>query len=376
MGILPYRRVAHYLLQSRQVSTQKKHHRRCHIAALNPANWSLLTSIILFVIAAIIIGLIGWRQAELVDRLADRTGMGEAIAGALFLGASTSLPGIITSVTTAANGYPELAVSNALGGIAVQTVFLVAADAAYRKANLEHAAASAANIMQGTLLITLLAIPILATTSPPFHIWGINPASPFMIIVYVYGLQMVQQARNEPMWRPRQTAKMEEDVPDEEAAHRQSLVGMWVRFAIFAVIIGAAGWVVGRTGEVISDSTGLSQTVVGGLFTAVSTSLPELVTSVSAVRQGALTLAVSGIIGGNAFDTLFVAVSDVAYREGSIYHAITEQQIFLMALTGLLVGILLMGLIRRQERGIGNIGFESFMILVLYLGAVALLFFS
>jgi Ca2+/Na+ antiporter len=205
--------MAHYLLQSRQVSTQ-----RCHIAALNPANWSLLTSIILFVIAAVIIGVIGWRQAELVDRLADRTGMGEAIAGALFLGASTSLPGIITSVTTAANGYPELAVSNALGGIAVQTVFLVAADAAYRKANLEHAAASAANIMQGTLLITLLAIPILATTSPPFHIWGINPASSFMIIVYIYGLQMVQQARNEPMWRPRQTTKTETDVPDAEAA--------------------------------------------------------------------------------------------------------------------------------------------------------------
>jgi cation:H+ antiporter len=55
--------------------------------------------------------------------------------------------------------------------------------------------------------------------------------------------------------------------------------------------------------------------VVGGLFTAVSTSLPELVTSVAAVQQGALTLAVGGIIGGNSFDVMFVAFADIAYRE-------------------------------------------------------------
>ena len=89
--------------------------------------------------------------------------------------------------------------------------------------------------------------------------------------------------------------------------------------------------------------------MIGGLFTAVATSLPELVTSVAAVRQGALTLAVGGVIGGNAFDVLFVAFSDVAYRGGSIYHAITSQQIFVIALTLLLTGILLLGLLRRKK---------------------------
>jgi cation:H+ antiporter len=145
-------------------------------------------------------------------------------------------------------------------------------------------------------------------------------------------------------------------------------------FTVLVIIVGIAGWIVARTGESIADRTGLSETVVGGLLTAISTSLPELVTSIAAVRRGALTLAVSGIIGGNAFDTLFVAISDVAYREGSIYHAITSQQMFLMALTTLLIGILLMGLLRREERGIANIGFESFAILVLYIGAIVLLF--
>jgi cation:H+ antiporter len=91
------------------------------------------------------------------------------------------------------------------------------------------------------------------------------------------------------------------------------------------------------------------------------------------VRQGAQTLAVSGIIGGNAFDTLFAAVADIAYLDGSIYHAITNQQIFFITLTILLTGILLLGLLRREERGIANIGFESFLVMVLYFGAAVFL---
>ena len=114
---------------------------------------------------------------------------------------------------------------------------------------------------------------------------------------------------------------------------------------------------------------------MGGLFTAVSTSLPELVTSIAAVKQGALTLAVGDIIGGNSFDVLFIAFADFAYRQGSIYLGLTQSQSFIIALTILMTGILLLGLLRREKHGIGNIGFESFLILVIYIGGFAMLFF-
>ena len=99
-------------------------------------------------------------------------------------------------------------------------------------------------------------------------------------------------------------------------------------------------------------------------------------TSIAAVRQGALTLAVGDIIGGNSFDVLFIAFADFAYRDGSIYGAIAESQSFVIALTILMTGILLLGLLRREKYGIGNIGFESFLILLLYLGGFALLFYG
>ncbi|MGF1480670.1 MAG: sodium:calcium antiporter [Cyanophyceae cyanobacterium] len=334
---------------------------------------SLRISIGAFAIAAFVIALVGTRLTKVADRLADRTGLGEAVVGALFLGGSTSLPGIVTSVTAAAGGYPELAVSNALGGIAAQTAFLAIADIVYKKANLEHAAASAANLTQGTLLISLLSIPLLATAVPQPAIWSIHPASFVLIAAYGFGLQLVSAAQTKPMWGPKQTDQTRTDEPEEEIEGTR-LTNLWLRFLFYAAMTAVAGFVISQSGVSIAEQTGLSESVVGGLFTAVSTSLPELVTSIAAVRQGALTLAVGDIIGGNSFDVLFIAFADFAYREGSIYGAITNSQSFTVALTILMTGILLLGLLRRERHGIGNIGFESVLILLLYIGGFALLF--
>lgn len=120
---------------------------------------------------------------------------------------------------------------------------------------------------------------------------------------------------------------------------------------------------------------GLAESVVGGLFMAIATSLPELVTSVAAVRRGAVTLAVSDIVGGNFFDVCFVAAADLAYLQGSLYHAegTGDREQFLTALTILLNVVLLLGLLFRQRQGPGNIGLESVAMLLIYIGGFLVL---
>ncbi len=329
-----------------------------------------------FVCSAVGVGIFGYRLTILADRLADRTGLGEALTGAFFLGAVTSLPEISTTVTAAINWHAQLAVSNALGGVAAQTVFLVMADLSYRRANLEHAAASVGNMMQGTLAIVLLTMPILAAVMPISQVFFFHPISLLMFGAYIYGLYHVFQAQSDPMWRPQQTSETREDYIDEQVARQIPIGKLWAELIPIALIVGLGGWLIAKAGISLTQKTGLSETIVGALFTSVSTSLPELVTTIVAVRQGALTLAVGGILGGNAFDSLLVAISDMAFSQGSIYHAITPHQIFLMGLTISMTSILLMGLIRRERHGIGNIGFESFSILVLYLSGMLYLFFA
>lgn len=335
-------------------------------------SWTLHQSLIAFAACTAVIGVFGSWLTGVVDQLADRTGLGEAVTGAVLLGAATSLSGSVLSVTAAWNGLPELALGNALGGIAVQTAFLVVADAVYRKANLEHAAASAQNLMQTALLIALLAMILLGPSLPDVTLAGVHPLTAVLLLVYVYGTGIVHGMRRHPMWRPTQTAATRGDEP-EDLARVPALAPLLVSFLLLTLVLGLAGWTMEKTASHITRESWLDATAMGVLFTAIATSLPELVTSVAAVRRGALTLAVGGIIGGNAFDCLFVAGADIAYRPGSIYHAMTDSVIFWTALTLLMAAVLLLGLLRREERGPGRIGVESVVLVVLYLGGIGLL---
>ena len=320
-----------------------------------------------FIVAAAVIAIFGSMMTRIADRLADVTGLGEALMGAVFLGGSTSIPGIITSMTAAHRGYANLAISNAIGGIAAQTVFLAVADVVYRKANLEHAAASVSNMMQGAMLVGLLALAILGMAGPQITFFQIHPISILLIAGYFLGLVQISKAETEPMWLAKRTRETQVDETNTERMSRFGLMLSWFEFAVLGIIVGFAGYVVARSGIALSEKINISQTMAGGLFTAVATSLPELVTSLSAVRRGALTLAVGGVMGGNCFDVLFLSFSDAAFREGSIYAHLNHEQLFMMSSTILLTGILLLGLMRREKHGIADIGFESVLIVFLYI---------
>ena len=88
------------------------------------------------------------------------------------------------------------------------------------------------------------------------------------------------------------------------------------------------------------------------------------------MRRGALQLAVGTIIGGNTFDTLFLVLSDIAYRDGSLYHAVGLHDLYWLATGLLMTAILLGGLILRQREGPARIGIESALIIAVYITAV------
>lgn len=329
--------------------------------------------VLIFVATGAVIVIAGSRLARAADRIADQTGLGEALAGAVFLGAATSLPGIVVSALSANFGHADLAIGNAIGGIAAQTAFLAIADIFYRRANLEHAAASLPNLTQGSLLIVMLAIPLVGMTGTSYALYGVSPYSLVLIGIYLFGLRISSKVKQDPMWEPEDTAETRQDEPDEEEQQRGNVGRVWLDFAVSAAVAGAAGVMLAEAAVEISRKTGISETVVGTFLTAVTTSLPELVTAIAAVRQGALTLAVGGIIGGNAFDVLFLAVADIAYRDGSLYAVMTGDHVLIIALTIAMTGILQLGLLTRETYGIGGIGFESAGILVLYASFLFLL---
>ena len=92
------------------------------------------------------------------------------------------------------------------------------------------------------------------------------------------------------------------------------------------------------------------------------------------MRIGAVNLAVGDIVGGNAFEVLFLAAADFAYLEGSIYSEFTSQNVFTAVTVIMMTGVLILGMLHRERHGLANIGWESASILGLYVMSAAVLF--
>ncbi|GAA2254094.1 cation transporter [Streptomyces ruber] len=335
--------------------------------------WTLGWSAAVFLLATCVTVVCSVRLATLGDTLADRTGWGEALFGAVFFGLVTSLSGIVMTAVTAAGDQPGLAYSNAVGGIAAQTLALAVADGFHRKVNLEHAAASVQNMMFGCLLIVLLGIALMATFSPDVTVLGVHPASLVLVGLYAGGLRLIRAQSSTPMWEAVETTETLPDVPDEEQAAGRSTAALWAEFIGIAAVVMIGGWAVAHAAEGIVEGTGLSAGFVGAVLMGLVNALPETVTSIAAVRRGALTLAVAAIIGGNCLDALNLVIGDIAYGGGSLYHAAQPDELFLTAGALVMTAVLLGGLLVRQRKGWLRIGFDGVLLIAIYFGTVAVL---
>jgi len=330
-------------------------------------DWTLLPSIVGLTAAVLVLIPVGSRLAGTADQLAERTGLGKAVAGAVFLGAVTSLSGILTTIAGATSGDAGFALANPIGGVAIQTVWIAIADLVYRRANLEHAGASLENILQALLLLAMLTLPVVAVATPDLA-WGwVHPVSLLIPPLYLYGLFLLRDLRAAPMWSPRIT----HETSDDEAAESSSRTTrqLWVSLAALAASVAVVGWVIGKAGLGVVQATGWPSAVTGFTLTTAVTSLPELITLVAAVRMGSVTLGIGGIVGGNVFDTIMITIADVFYTPGTIYAAAGPAALVLLGGTALITAILALGLVVRDRRGIG---FEGIAIPAIYLGTVLL----
>ncbi|MDM4722287.1 cation transporter [Micromonospora sp. WMMA1363] len=329
--------------------------------------WSPGLSVVVFGVAGGLTVVGSIRLVTLGDALADRTGWGEALFGAVFFGLTTSLSGIVMTVVTAAGDQPQLGYGNAVGGIAAQTTAVAVADAFLRRVNLEHAVASLSNVLFGALLIVLLALALLGSYAPDVTLGGVHPISLAIVGAYLGGLHLIRRSGASPLWQAVATTETLPDVPhDHGRLDRSSSTALWGRFAAVGLVVSAGGWAIARAAESLVVVTGLSTGFIGAILMGAVNALPETVTAVAAVRRGAPTLAIAAVLGGNSLDALNLVVGDLAYRSGSIYHAAGPAQLFVTTSALFMTAILLGGLLVRQACGWGRLGFEGILLLASY----------
>ncbi|ABD68874.1 sodium/calcium exchanger membrane protein [Rhodoferax ferrireducens T118] len=159
-----------------------------------------------------------------------------------------------------------------------------------------------------------------------------------------------------------------------------SVVLIWLQFSLCVGVIGVAGVRLSRYGDAIATHTSLSRNWVGLILLATVTSLPELVTGLSAVTVAAAPdIAVGDVLGSCVFNLAILAMIDVTYRKGAIY-ALADSEHIVSAGFGviLLAGVCLAVLLTTQGMmpSIGHVSLASVMIFVMYLVAIRALYLT
>lgn len=153
---------------------------------------------------------------------------------------------------------------------------------------------------------------------------------------------------------------------------------VWLQFVLCAALIGFAGIRLSRYGDAIAAHTGLSRNWVGLILLATVTSLPELVTGLSAVTvAGAPDIALGDVLGSCVFNLSILAMIDILYRRESLYKQVGPGHVvsagfgvILLAGAGLAVVLGARGMMPT----IGHISIASVLLLGIYLAAMRTLY--
>ncbi|MEU7068115.1 hypothetical protein [Streptomyces sp. NPDC046161] len=338
--------------------------------------------LVLFVASAAVIWYAGIKLSDTTDVLAERLHLGSALGGLIMLAIATNLPEIAITASAAMSGQVDVAVGNILGGIAIQTVVLVILDAAgvRPRAPLTRLAASLVLVLEGVLVITVLAVVVMGTQLPgSLSFARMDPASLAITAIWIVGLFLLNRAGKGLPWREGGNAPDSQPEPrghsrgkKEKAATGKgvSTTRAALVFSAAALATLAAGVLIERSGEEFFGRQGLSGILFGATVLAAATSLPEVSTGLTSTKLGDYQLAISDIFGGNAFlPVLFLLATLISGKP--VLPTAHHTDIYLTALGIVLSAVYVVGLVFRPHKQYARMGIDSITVLLLYAAGIA-----
>ena len=323
-----------------------------------------------FIICTSAIVFAGTRLSKYGDIIAEKTGLGRTWIGVVLMASVTSLPELVTGISsvTYAN-VPDIAAGDVLGSCVFNMLILAVLDAIYRPMPIS-AKAHYGNVLSagfGILLLGTVAVSLFLGTRVPSIGW-IGPYTLLIAIVYLIAMRMVY------FYEKRRFSHLVKEIAIELKYEEITMKSAVANFMINALIVVIAAVFLPTIGEGIAEVTGLGQTFVGNIFIAVSTSLPEVVVSVAAVKMDAVDLAIGNLFGSNVFNIFILALDDLFFIEGPVLSFVNSSHTVSALSAIIMTAIAIIGLTYRTEKKRLFLAWDSIGIVVAYIVNLMLLY--
>ncbi len=330
-------------------------------------------------LSALLIVAAGTVLARSGDAIAARTNLGGIWIGSVFLALATSLPEVSTDIAAVRIHAPDLAVGDVFGSSMANMLILAIVNllppgsGLFRKATLDHALYASVAI----ILTCIAAIIILV--HPTRTYLGLGPGSFLLVVVYLVGSRAVFRrsalAREAAMTEEMSGGAREKEARDHEPAaeSQPSLRRAVLLFVVGAAVMLLAAPLFARSAEEVAVVTGIGATFVGTWMVGLATSLPELVTSLAAVRMRAYDMAVGNLFGSNAFNMTIFAILDAVQPGPPVLGMVSPMHAISAMAAVALMAVGTAALVYRSQGRLALLEPSSMVIIIGYVLALALL---
>ena len=278
-----------------------------------------------FALTALIVVASGIRLSVYGDALGERTGLGSGLIGLVFLAGVTSLPEVVVSLTSVINAATpaqgaDMATGNMLGSNVFNLLILALMALLFprhfkpREMKEPHTASA----VYGLVMLGVFAIAFATANLGKMQVPLIGCSWPVLALPIVYGAILFREHRQQVL-----ASASAEHLPSETALANLPAPRFYGMLAFLCGMIVGGGILLSILGGRMAlppelGGFGLEASLIGTLFLAVSTSLPELVISFSSIRLGFLEMSVGNVLGSNMFNLLIIFIADTALRGHSM----------------------------------------------------------
>lgn len=218
---------------------------------------------------------------------AEATGIPKFVVGATIVSFATTLPEMLVSVRAAMNGSAQLAIGNAVGSVTANTTLIMGVSLVAMAGVVNRKEFS----LKGGLFLAAVVGLTLLSISGSLPVWSAGILWAIFIVFMISNvIEGKKGAQN-----------------DEIDAYEKKAIPKKLLFFILgtaSIVLGAEFLV--SSGKTIATGIGISETIIGFTVIALGTSLPELVTTLTAIRKKENSLSVGNVIGANIIDTTLI----------------------------------------------------------------------
>ncbi len=273
----------------------------------------------LFIVGLVLIIKGGDWFVDSASWIAEVLGVPKFVIGATIVSIATTLPEMIVSIQATAKGNVDMAAGNAIGSVTANTamimgLFIVCMPFAIKRKEFAPKACmmfgASALLMLGCIFTEKREMQFAGETGMYYSLSTIGLIALIAVFIIFFIENFISMKNNQVQIEPspENIGIQEEDniVPTKEKATGKD----WTKNLIFFAL-GAAGIVIGANllvdkGTLIAQSLNVPQRLISVIAIAIGTSLPELVTTITALRKKAGALSVGNILGANIIDLALI----------------------------------------------------------------------